>query len=163
MFFPKTRRAAAHLSDRLQAGAVEKVYWAIVPAAAGPDAWTVDAPVASLGKSRFGVGPGGRDARTDFRILAAGPGAALLEARPLSGRSHQIRVHLAHGGRAVVGDTRYGGLAAPRMMLHCRRMAFEAADGRRVEATAPPDAAFLDGCRRFAIVPDGGSAAVPPP
>ena len=161
MFFPKTRRAAAHLSDRLQAGAVEKVYWAVVPVAAGPDAWTVDAPVASVGKSRFGVGAGGREARTAFRVLAAGAGAALLEARPLSGRTHQIRVHLAHGGRPVVGDDRYGGLAAPRVMLHCRRMAFDAADGRRVEATAPADAAFIDGCRRFGIGLDRAAAAVP--
>jgi len=155
MFFPKTRRAAAHLSDRLQAGAVEKIYWALVSALAGADAWTVDAPVEALGKSRFGVGPGGREARTDFRVLAVGDGAALLEARPLSGRTHQIRVHLAHGGRPVVGDDRYGGLPAPRLMLHCRRMAFEAADVRRVEATAPVDAAFADGCRRFGIpLPD---------
>ncbi len=156
MIFPKTRPAAAHLSERLHAGAVEKVYWALVPASSGPDAWTVDAPVVALGKSRFGVGPAGREARTDFRVLAAGDGAALLEARPLSGRTHQIRVHLAHGGRPAVGDERYGGLPAPRMMLHCRRMAFDAADGRRVEATAPVDAAFADGCRRFGIV-------LPPP
>ncbi len=162
MFFPKTRRAAAHLSDRLQAGAVEKVYWAVVPGSAGPGAGTVDAPIASLGRSRFGVGAGGRQARTDFRLLTAGAGAALVEARPLSGRSHQIRVHLAHGGRPVVGDTRYGGPAAPRLMLHCRRMAFDAADGRRIGATAPVDAAFADGCLRFGIAADGGSAAVPP-
>ena len=154
MFFPKARRAAAHLSERLRAGAVEKVYWALVPAVAGPEAWTVDAPVAALGKSRFGVGPAGRAASTAFRVLAAGDGAALLEAQPLSGRTHQIRVHLAHGGRPVAGDDRYGGAPAPRLMLHCRRMSFTAADGRRVEATAPADAAFADGCRRFGIAPE---------
>lgn len=151
MVFPKTRRAAAHLSERLKAGAVEKVYWALVPARDGADAWTVDAPVAALGKSRFGVGPGGREARTAFRVLADGDGATLVEARPLSGRTHQIRVHLAHGGHPVVGDDRYGGLPAPRLMLHCRRMAFDAADGRRIEATAPPDRAFADGCARLGI------------
>ncbi len=153
MFFPKTRGAAAHLSGRLQAGAVEKVYWAVVAAAPGPGTWTVDAPVASLGKSRFGVGAGGRAARTEFRLLAEGGGAALVEARPLSGRSHQIRVHLAHGGRPVAGDDRYGGPAAPRLLLHCRRMAFDAADGRRVEASAPADAAFDDACRRLGFAP----------
>ncbi len=163
MFFPKTRRAAAHFSERLRAGAIEKVYWAVVPAAPGPEAWTIDAPVASLGKSRFGVGTGGRAAQTAFRLLAAGAGAALVEARPLSGRSHQIRVHLAHGGRPVVGDDRYGGAAAPRVMLHCRRMAFDAADGRRVEAVAPADAAFADCCRRFGIGPGRGAVPGPPP
>lgn len=154
MFFPKTRGAAAHLSERLRAGAVEKVYWALVPAAAGPDAWTVDAPVAALGKSRFGIGPAGRAASTAFRVLAARDGAALLEARPLSGRSHQIRVHLAHGGRPVAGDDRYGGAPAPRLMLHCRRMSFDTADGRRIEAIAPADSPFSDGCRRFGILPE---------
>ncbi len=158
MVFSKTRPAAAHLSDRLKGGAVEKVYWALVPDRGGAEAWTVDAPIAALGKSRFGIGPGGREARTAFRVLAAGEGAALVEARPLSGRTHQIRVHLAHDGRPVVGDDRYGGLPAPRLMLHCRRMAFDAADGRRVEATAPPDTAFADGCRRFGIaLPDAES------
>jgi len=155
MFFPKTRRAAAHLSERLQAGAVERIYWVLPPAPAGSDAWTADAPVAALGKSPFGVDPAGRDARTEFRVLAAGDDVALLEARPLSGRTHQIRVHLAHGGRPVVGDDRYGGRPAPRLMIHCRRMAFEASDGRRVEATAPIDVAFSDGGRRFGIsLPD---------
>lgn len=151
MIFPKTRRAAAHFSDRLRVGAVEKVYWVLVPRQAGPDAWTVDAPIAPLGRSRFGVGPGGRNAETAFRVLAPGVGAALLEARPLSGRTHQIRVHLAHVGRPAVGDDRYGGLPAPRLMLHCRSMAFDAADGRRVEAMAPLDAAFADGCLRFGV------------
>ncbi len=159
MFFPKTRRAAAHLSERLRAGEVEKVYRAIVPAAAGPDAWTIDAPIAGLGKSRFGVGPGGREARTDFHVLAEGDGAALLEARPLSGRSHQIRVHLAHAGRPVVGDDRYGGHPAPRLMLHCRRMAFDGADGGRVEAIAPADGAFADACRRFGLPADAAARA----
>ncbi len=156
MFFPKSRSAAAHLSGRLEAGDVEKVYWAVVPAAAGQDAWTVDAPLAAIGKSRFGVRPGGRGARTEFRVLAAGGGAALVEARPLSGRTHQIRVHLAHAGRPVTGDGRYGGAAAPRLLLHCRRMAFDAADGRRVDAKAPVDAAFADACGRLGI-------ALPPP
>lgn len=151
MFFPKTRRAAARLSEQLRTGAVEKVYWALVPGVGGSAAWTVEAPIAALGRSRFGVGPGGRAASTAFRVLAAGDGAALLEARPISGRSHQIRVHLAHGGRPVAGDDRYGGVAAPRLMLHCRRMSFETAGCRRIEAEAPVDAAFAATCGRFGI------------
>lgn len=151
MIFPKTRRAAARFASLLKDGAVEKIYWALVPGLPETEAWTVDAPIARLGKSRFGVAASGRMARTAFRVLAAGRETALLEARPLTGRTHQIRVHLAYGGLPVVGDDRYGGATAPRLMLHCRSMAFPAADGRRIAASAPPDEAFTDACRRCGI------------
>ena len=71
-----------------------------------------------------------------------------MEARPVTGRTHQIRVHLAHGGFPVIGDVRYAGKPGPRMMLHCRRMAFRSAVGRRIEATAPLDDTFREACVR---------------
>ena len=151
MFFPKTRRAAAHVSGLLKEGKVEKIYRALVGGAPERDEWTVDAPIGNVGKSRFAVARSGKAARTAFRVLAAGRGAALVEARPLTGRTHQVRVHLAHGGLPIVGDDVYGGAPAPRMMLHCRSMAFAAADGRPVAATAPPDAAFTEACGRHGI------------
>lgn len=148
MFFPKTRRAAAWISRQLMEGKVQKIYWALIPRTPGDAEWTVDAPVASLGKSRFGVASRGKEARTSFRVLSTGERGALLEARPLTGRTHQIRVHLAHGGFPVIGDDRYDGDPAPRMMLHCRRMSFSSEDGRRIDATAPADAAFRRACAR---------------
>jgi RluA family pseudouridine synthase len=96
MFFPKTRRVASHVARLLMEGKVGKVYWAMIPGVPREPGWTVDAPVASLGKSRFGVARVGREARTAFRVLSEGKGASLLEARPITGRTHQIRVHLAH-------------------------------------------------------------------
>lgn len=151
MVFPKTRAAAAHLSRLLATGEVEKVYWAVVDGNPTGERWTVEAPVAPLGKSRFGVAPGGRDAVTDFRVLARGRGSAFLEARPRTGRTHQIRVHLAHCGLPVAGDDRYGGLPAARLLLHCRRMAFRAKDGRTVEAGAPAGEDFVKDCRKRGI------------
>jgi 23S rRNA pseudouridine1911/1915/1917 synthase len=151
MFFPKTRGAAAHLSRLLQAGAVEKTYWAVTAAVPDTDRWTADAPIASLGRSRFAAAPGGRPALTEFRLLARGDRAALVEARPRTGRTHQIRIHLSNGGFPVVGDVRYGGPPAARLMLHCVSMAFPAADGRPVGATAPPDEAFRTECTRLGI------------
>jgi RluA family pseudouridine synthase len=156
MVFPKTREAAAHLSKALEAGSVEKVYWALAAGCPSQAAWTVEAPIADLGKSLFAVRDDGRAATSSFRRLgcgrdAAGAELALVEARPLTGRTHQIRLHLAHAGHPVLGDDRYGGHPSTRMMLHCRSMAFLASDGRRIEAAAPPDARFGTVCAACGI------------
>jgi len=146
MIFPKTRRAAAHISAQLKEGRVEKVYWAIVADEPESDRWEVDAPIAKVGSARYGVATPGREALTRFTVIARGTGGFLLEARPLTGRTHQIRVHLAHCGLPIVGDTTYGGEEATRMMLHCRAMSFTAGDGRRISAEAPLDDAFCEAC-----------------
>jgi 23S rRNA-/tRNA-specific pseudouridylate synthase len=69
----------------------------------------------------------------------------------LTGRTHQIRVHLVHHGFPIIGDQAYGGSSASRMMLHCRSMAFRAADGREVAATAPVDEEFKKVCGEYGI------------
>ncbi len=154
MFFPKTRSAASHIARLLMDGKVEKVYWAMIPGVPPETEWTVDAPVASLGKSRFGVARRGREARTDFRVLSKGKGASLLEARPITGRTHQIRVHLAHCGVPVIGDDRYAGSTCQRMVLHCRHMSFPSGSDGRIAATAPVDAVFREACARYGISPE---------
>jgi 23S rRNA pseudouridine1911/1915/1917 synthase len=75
------------------------------------------------------VDAAGDAAATRYRVLFSQGGAALVEARPETGRTHQIRVHLAHLGAPLLGDARYGGprrvgeLSVPRVMLHARRLA----------------------------------------
>ena len=158
MLFPKNRRAAARLSSLLKDGYMEKRYLALVTGEVGEREWFVDAPIAKVGVSRYGVATPGKEARTEFRILAAEGRAALVEARPLTGRTHQIRVHLAHSGLPIVGDTTYDGVAASRLMLHCRSMAYPGEDGRTVVVTAPPDTEFAEVCRRFGLrIEDRGS------
>ena len=151
MFFPKSKRAVTHLGYLLKVGEVEKFYWALVAGAPEDEAWTVDAPVTKVSKFRYGVGLPGKPAVTEFRVLAAGTGATLLEARPRTGRTHQIRVHLSHGGLPIVGDQAYDGPPAARIMLHCRTMAFPARDGRTLAATAPVDEAFRQVCHTYGI------------
>jgi RluA family pseudouridine synthase len=159
MLFPKTRESAAHLSRQLEVGRVEKVYWALVAGVPQEKDWTVEAPIAPLGKSEFAVREDGRTAETRFRLLGCGRDAlgaevSLVEARPQTGRTHQIRLHLVHAGHPVLGDDRYGGAPpAPRMMLHCRSMAFAAADGRPVAAVAPLEARFEAACAASGITP----------
>ena len=144
MFFPKHKQAATLISDLLKNGKVEKTYWALVSGSPDEPRWRVDAPLAKLSKFRYGVSQGGKPARTLFRVLGEGAGVTALEARPLTGRTHQIRVHLAHSGFPIIGDESYGGVPAARMMLHCRSMRFTAAKGLVIEAVAPIDAAFAE-------------------
>ena len=151
MFFPKSKPAATHISALLKGSNVEKVYWAFVTGNPAEEAWTVNAPIDRISKFRYGVASTGREAATSFRVVARGNGAALVEARPLTGRTHQIRVHLAHLGFPVIGDQAYGGPPASRMMLHCRFMAFRARDSRKVTATASVDDDFTRVCEDYGI------------
>lgn len=146
MIFPKNRTAAARLSQLLKEGRVEKRYLALVSGTPPAEEWLVDQPIAKVGSARYGVARPGKEAQTVFRVVAEGDGAALVEARPLTGRTHQIRVHLAHCGLPIVGDSTYGGAHAPRMMLHCRSMAFEGKGGRVVTVAAEPDGEFWEIC-----------------
>lgn len=68
---------------------------------------------------------GGKPAHTRFRVLASAPGLHLIGARPQTGRTHQIRVHLAHLQAPILGDQEYGGARAPRLMLHARALEFD--------------------------------------
>ncbi len=104
----------------------------------------MDAPLDKVSKFRYGVSLKGKPARTVFYVLGEGNGVSAIEAKPLTGRTHQIRVHLAHSGFPIIGDESYGGVPAARMMLHCRAMRFTGPRGKIIEAVAPLDADFLD-------------------
>lgn len=152
MIFPKSRRTAAHVSDLLQRGQVTKCYQALVRGIPPEEQWEVQAVMAKIGSARYGIATPGRDSQSSFRLLAAGNDAALVEAIPHTGRTHQLRVHLAHCGLPVIGDATYGGDSASRMMLHCRSMGFVAEDGRQVAAHAPHGTLFEDICQRYGVL-----------
>lgn len=156
MLFPKSRTAAALLSKRFREGEVEKVYLALARGEAPALEWIVDAPIAKVGPARYGAVRPGKEAKTEFRVAAQGKGAVLLEARPLTGRTHQIRVHLALSGLPIVGDSTYDGPPGPRLMLHCAAMAFVDQSGKRVDVSAPVDGEFAAACRGFAVTAGGG-------
>ncbi|MGC4001409.1 MAG: RluA family pseudouridine synthase [Anaeromyxobacter sp.] len=148
--FARTPAAAAALAEAFRTGAPEKTYLALVARPPAPPEGRLEAP---LGKdpARAGlrrVDPAGDPAATRYRTLRAGPQAALVEARPETGRTHQIRVHLAHLGAPLLGDPRYGGprrvgeQAVPRVMLHAARLEIDhPVTGARLvlEAPAPED------------------------
>lgn len=142
MLFPKHKRAAAWLSARFHDNLVEKRYWALVSGQPGQAAWTVDGAIGKVGSARYGIMAGGRSAETAFRLLVSSGGYSLVEARPLTGRTHQIRVHLESSGLPIVGDTTYGGAPAMRMMLHCTSLEFRDERAQDVRVYAPLDDAF---------------------
>lgn len=141
------RNAAAHraLSGQWERREVEKVYHALVR---GEPAWqkrTVEAPLrANVGRrKRTVVHPQGRPAQTAVRVIRRLAGYALLEARPVTGRRHQVRVHLYHLGFPIVADPLYGPGPQPgdpiaRLALHARRLAFRhPRTGETLRFTAP--------------------------
>jgi 23S rRNA pseudouridine1911/1915/1917 synthase len=142
MLFPKHQRAAAWLSAHFHDGVVDKRYLALVSGRPEQELWTVAAPIGKVSSARYGIVSGGKSAVTEFRLLSSSGGISLVEARPLTGRTHQIRVHLESSGLPIVGDTTYGGAVAVRMMLHCAEMTFRNPEGKEIQICAPLDEAF---------------------
>lgn len=142
MLFPKNKPTAAWLSRRFQYGLIDKRYLALVSGCPENEIWTVDAPIGKVASALYGIVPGGKSAVTEFRVLSSSGGVSLVEARPLTGRTHQIRVHLAASAVPIIGDATYGNSTAERMMLHCYEMSFRNPDGKEVRVRAPLDEEF---------------------
>lgn len=111
--------------------AVDKRYMALVYGRPTPPQAAIEAPIGRDAANRLRMAvvfQGGRYARTEYRTLQSWRDASLLEVNLLTGRTHQIRVHLASIGHPVVGDRTYGrrreSIPAPRQMLHAARLAF---------------------------------------
>ena len=160
----KTKPAAAFLGKAMMGRRIEKTYLAIVtPGPPEPGAGRIDAALRRDEQGREASmrvcaadHPDAESARTRYRTLAGGGGAALVELKPETGRMHQLRVHLASIGRPIAGDARYGGalmLAGQpvgRLMLHAAALAFPHPAGERMRLEAPePDdfRAFADPLR----------------
>nr|WP_222934286.1 RluA family pseudouridine synthase [Caulobacter sp. 17J80-11] len=151
----KTKPAASFLGKALMARRFDKTYVAIVtPGAPEPRNGEITTALRreEIGREAYMRAcaddhPDAEPSRTLYRTLAEGPAAALVELRPITGRMHQLRVHLASIGRPIAGDVRYGGAVAiegapaPRLMLHARSLSFPHPDGgkKTVEAALPAD------------------------
>ena len=121
---------AAHqaLASQLKERRIEKVYLALVEGTPRPAEGVIDAPIARdpRNRRRMAIVEGGREAVTAYRVVERLRGVALVEARPKTGRTHQIRVHLAAIGHPIVGDALYGH-ASPlvsRQFRHAWRITF---------------------------------------
>jgi 23S rRNA pseudouridine1911/1915/1917 synthase len=166
----RTEAAHAALSEQFQNRTVSKRYLALVYGRVGRDAATLDKPIARHPQIRVRMAvasPGrGRPAHTEYRVLERFDETTYVEVDIRTGRTHQIRVHLADAGHPVVADETYGkgrakgvrdtGLrrrieALGRQFLHASRLAFDhPRTGERMELSSPlpePLAELLEYCR----------------
>lgn len=160
-----TAEAWAALRAAINLHRVERTYLALVNGRPAAAAGTVDAPLGRHQRRRglVQVTTGGRPARTHYRCLACWPeaGRSLLEVRLETGRTHQIRVHLAAIGLPVVGDPVYGraGGASGRLFLHACRLCFShPVTGEPIDVRSPLPAdlqAVRDGLGEPAAPPGG--------
>ena len=150
----KTKPAASFLGKAMMGRKFKKVYLALIAAAPEPKDGIIDVPLRRDEQGREAYmracspdHPDAETANSRYRTLAEGHGAALVELRPQTGRMHQLRVHLAHIGRPILGDIRYGGALTangapvPRLMLHARTLEFPHPEGglKRIAAEPPAD------------------------
>lgn len=134
-----TQRA---LSMQFEARTVEKLYTAVVSGRVVPEQGMFDAPMRLdvLHRPRQIVDHvQGKAAVTEFRVVAREADRSRLELTPLTGRTHQLRVHCAHAGHAILGDVLYGDRAsAPRLLLHATRLMFtDPSASRRIRVDSP--------------------------
>jgi 23S rRNA pseudouridine1911/1915/1917 synthase len=153
LLFALTAAANRSLAAQFAARQVTKIYLALIAGNSPESLQIADFLKAGVRGRSVRVASGGQPAETVVRTLARGPGFALVEARPRTGRTHQIRAHLAEEGYPLLGDNRYGGpasiqlpdgqvLTATRQLLHAYRLSFihpRSNEPVTVEAPVPPE------------------------
>lgn len=158
----KTDRARTALVPQWESRTVRKGYIALVAGRIDEEEGTIDAPVGRdpAQRQRMAVVRTGRPAVTHFTVRERLPESTLLDVEIETGRTHQIRVHLAFIGHPIAGDTVYGrvpeiaGVSVDRQFLHAARLGFTHPDGRTVnfEATLPSDlGSVLERLRAIAL------------
>jgi len=151
----RTRQAAQWLTRAFRDRDTEKNYWALVAGTPRPHQGIIDLRLSKEGGPRGEmvepVEEGGQKAISQYTVVShAGQRAAWLAMRPVTGRTHQLRVHAAAIGCPIIGDGKYGGEKAHEggfgrgMFLHARRLVLTRLDGRMLDVTAEPPAGFLE-------------------
>ena len=149
----------ARLRQAMKERRIERRYYALVRGVPS-DSGTIEAPIGRnpARRSMMAVVSGGRQAITHYKVLRSTARFALLDVRLETGRTHQIRVHLAHIGHPVLGDRVYGGrgelareLGLERPFLHAFKLAFPDANGAAVEVVDSLPRELLAALERGAI------------
>ncbi len=155
--FVERRSLVPVWQERLRWPNATKTYLAIVHGTPGSDHFSVDAPIGPLDSTgrRLGVSSRGRVAQTDFAVLARSGAFALLTAVLRTGRTHQVRIHLAHAGHPLVGEEWYRDPPCAlhgRQALHAWRLDFaDALEPTALRAPLAPDLVAL--AERLGLTP----------
>ena len=148
LLLARTSRAAAYFAKSFSGRTARKLYWALVVGVPSVEDGFIDLPIAKqpgTGGEKMHVDmEEGSPSRTRYRVIeVAGNRAAWVELQPLTGRTHQLRVHMAAIGHPIVGDGKYGlqeafltGGISRKMHLHARRIRIDHPDGGKLDATA---------------------------
>ncbi|MBX7496722.1 RluA family pseudouridine synthase [Qipengyuania sp. 6B39] len=148
LLIARTPGSAAFFSKRFSGRSAKKIYWALVVGVPDIKEGVIEAPLAkqpgSGGEKMHVDHEGGQPAKTKYRVVDyVGNKAAWVELQPLTGRTHQLRVHCAAMGNPIVGDGKYGGKDAfltgsisRKMHLHARRLIIDSPDGGKLDVTA---------------------------
>ncbi len=126
LLFALDRKVNEPLGRAFRERKVKKEYLAWVEGFPENESWTDDSDIGKAGGKYKAVGKGeGKPARTFFTVLARQEGRSLVSAVPVTGRTHQIRIHLARAGHPVAGDRAYGAKPDNRLYLHAWRLALK--------------------------------------
>ena len=147
LLLARNPKAAVRFGQAWERGEAEKTYLAVLDGVPEGEAGEIDLPLAKVSTREDGwrmvADPKGKAALTRWRLLRVNGGRALVEFRPATGRTHQIRVHAASGlGAAIVGDPVYGRADVAGMLLHATRLVLPRGDKAAVAADAPLPARF---------------------
>ena len=141
LIIAKTADAATHLQRQFAQRTTKKTYLAVTDGVPKLAAAKIDLPIGRnpSAPSTFRVDPNGKPAQTTYRVLVATDAQALIELNPTTGRTHQLRVHMAHLNTPILGDRVYGKPNASRLMLHAHKLEITLPSGERktFEATIP--------------------------
>ena len=142
LIIAKNPESAAHLQRQFAERTAKKTYIAITDGKPKLNAAKIDLPIGRnpSAPSTFRIDPNGKPAQTTYHVLAENDARSLVELKPTTGRTHQLRVHLAHLNVPILGDRVYGKSSDCRMMLHAQKLEITLPSGeRKVFEAAIPD------------------------
>ncbi|MBB3861680.1 23S rRNA pseudouridine955/2504/2580 synthase [Novosphingobium hassiacum] len=171
----RSANSAAFFSKRFSGRTARKIYWALIVGIPEIKDGMIELPISKqpgTGGEKMMVDESGegQSARTRYRVIGrAGNSTAWVELQPLTGRTHQLRVHMAAIGHPIVGDGKYGGQGAfltgsisRKMHLHARRLRIEHPEGDLIDVSAPLPEHFAASMAQLGFHEEDGDLAIDP-